>query len=338
MARLVILGGGIAGQTAAPHAKTRLDGSQEVLVVTPNSLWNWTPSNIRVGVGVMQPEQVTFPLAPVYKKTGITYYQAKAVSIHPEGDAETAQPFVTGEHPSPEKQGQREKVTCDYLINATGPKLNFDATPGLGPLHNSQSVGTFDHAAQAAKALDELVARMERGEKKTIVIGTGHGTCTCQGAAFEYLFNVEFGLRQRKVRPNANLIWISNEQELGDFGIGGRHVKRGGDITRSRVFTESLYTERGVKRITRAHVKEVGNDTILYEDLDGNEKTVKFDFAMLPPPFAGVGLKAFDQRGRTSPPRFSPKADACSWTAITNQSPTKNGCRPTGQGLSKSKI
>ena len=76
MARLVILGGGIAGQTAALHAKKRLGGSHEVLVVTPNSLWNWIPSNIWVGVGVMQPEQVTFPLAPVYKKTGITYFQA----------------------------------------------------------------------------------------------------------------------------------------------------------------------------------------------------------------------------------------------------------------------
>jgi len=67
MARLLILGGGIAGQTAALHAKKRLGGSHEVAVVTPNSLWNWIPSNIWVGVGLMKPGQVTFPLAPVYK-------------------------------------------------------------------------------------------------------------------------------------------------------------------------------------------------------------------------------------------------------------------------------
>ena len=138
---------------------------------------------------------------------------------------------------------------------------------------------------------------MQRGEKQTLVIGTGHGTCTCQGAAFEYLFNVEFELRRRKVRDKAELLWISNEQELGDFGIGGMHIKRGGYITHSRVFTESLYTERGVKWITRAHVKEVGKNTVVYENLEGEEKTVPFDFAMLLPPFAGVGLKAFDQHG-----------------------------------------
>ena len=46
---------------------------------------------------------------------------------------------------------------------------------------------------------------MKKGEKKTIVIGTGHGNCTCQGAAFEYLFNVEYELRRRNVRDKANI-------------------------------------------------------------------------------------------------------------------------------------
>ena len=67
MARLLILGAGIAGQTAALHAKNKLGSKHEVVVVSPNSKWNWIPSNIWVGVGKMKPEQVTFPLAPVYK-------------------------------------------------------------------------------------------------------------------------------------------------------------------------------------------------------------------------------------------------------------------------------
>lgn len=95
MGRLLILGAGIAGQTAALHAKNKLGSSHEVTVVSPNSQWNWIPSNIWIGTGYMKPEQVTFPLAPVYDKTGITFHQAKAVSIHPEGDSTLAQPFVT---------------------------------------------------------------------------------------------------------------------------------------------------------------------------------------------------------------------------------------------------
>lgn len=68
MARLLILGAGIAGQTAALHARNRLSKNHEVVVVSPNSKWNWIPSNIWVGVGVMKQDQVTFPLAPVFSE------------------------------------------------------------------------------------------------------------------------------------------------------------------------------------------------------------------------------------------------------------------------------
>ena len=80
MARLVVLGGGISGHTAATFAAKWLGDSHEVVVVTPNSKWNWIPSNIWVGVGQMTTDEVTFELAPVYKKAGITYKQAKAIS------------------------------------------------------------------------------------------------------------------------------------------------------------------------------------------------------------------------------------------------------------------
>lgn len=296
MARLLILGAGIAGHTAAMHARKRLGSGHEVVVVSPNSKWNWIPSNIWVGTGVMKPEQVTFALAPVYKKLGITFIQAKALHLYPEGTADSDQACVEVEHTSATEAGKIESISYDYLINATGPKLNFNATPGLGPEQNSWSVCTFGHAEHAAKALDACVGKMKKGEIQTLLIGTGHGTCTCQGAAFEYLFNVEFELRRRGVRDKARLIWISNEQELGDFGMGGMYIKRGGYITHSRVFTESLYTERGIEWITRAHVKQVDKQSITYETLDGSIREQAFNFAMLLPPFSGVGLKAFDKK------------------------------------------
>ena len=64
MARVVVLGGGIAGHTAALHLTRMLTRSDEVVVVTPNSNWNWIPSNIWVGVGKMKTDQVTFKLGP----------------------------------------------------------------------------------------------------------------------------------------------------------------------------------------------------------------------------------------------------------------------------------
>ncbi len=298
MSRLLILGAGIAGHTAAMHARHRLPSPHEVVVVSPNSQWNWIPSNIWVGTGFMKPEQVTFPLAPVYEKLGIPFHQARAVSLHPDGSADRPAPHVTIEYTSPDRQGQTADLDYDFLINATGPRLNFGATKGLGPEAHSLSVCTYGHASQTAAALQQSIQRMKRGDRQTFLIGTGHGSCTCQGAAFEYLFNLEHELRRQGVRDRARLVWISNEAELGDFGMGGMFLRRGGYVTHSRVFTESLFTERGVEWITRAHVREVAPGETSYETLDGENASITHDFAMLLPPFTGVGLRAFQRDGR----------------------------------------
>ena len=74
-------------------------------------------------------------------------------------------------------------------------------------------------------------------------------------------------------------------------------LKRGGYITHSRVFTESLYTERGINWIIGSHTNEVEKNTIHYETLNGEQKEHKFDFSMLIPPFSGVGMKAYNRIG-----------------------------------------
>jgi len=116
--RVVVLGAGIYGRLA--QAGLQLD-----------------PSNIWVGVGLMQPAQVTFPLAPVNERHGIEFIQAPAREIHPEGDVGDPTRYVTVE---PVGNGSPQRVPYDFLINATGPKLRFDKTEGLGPGGHSLSV------------------------------------------------------------------------------------------------------------------------------------------------------------------------------------------------------
>ncbi len=298
MARVVVLGAGVSGHTAATFLRDWLGQQHEVVVVTPNSKWNWIPSNIWVGVGQMTKDDVVFDLAPVYEKIGIDYRQAKAVSIHPEGGEAEDVPYVTIEYTGQGKEGEKELVSYDYLINATGPKLNFGATEGLGPDNGyTVSVCTADHATHANEELQKLIAKMKGGERQKIVIGTGHGMCTCQGAAFEYIFNVEHELRKAGVRDLAEITWISNESFLGDFGIGGLHMKRGGYAASSRLFAESLYAEKGIPWVIGAHVNKVEEGKIHYEQLDGSTGELEFDFSMLIPPFSGVGLKAYAKDG-----------------------------------------
>ena len=173
---------------------------------------------------------------------------------------------------------------------------------------------------------------MRRGERQRFLVGVGHGTCTCEGAAFEYVVNLEFELRARGVRDKAEIVWITNEYELGDFGMGGMHLRRGGYVIPSNLFTESLFAERGIDWITRAHVSKVDQDRVHYETLDGAQREQEFDFAMLLPPFTGVGLRAFDRDGaRTSPAGCSCPTTSCGSTPTTRPSPTSSGRRATGR-------
>lgn len=297
MSRVVVLGAGIAGHTAAAYARRWLGRTHTVTVVSPNADYNWVPSNIWVGVGIMRPEQVTVALAPIYERHGIEFVQGHAREIHPEGDRGDPAPYVGVERTGDAPGRALTRVPYDYLVNATGPRLRFDLTDGLGPEANSLSVCTVDHAVQTSRALAESVERMRRGERQRFVVGTGHGTCTCEGAAFEYVVNLEFELRARGVRDRADIVWLTNEYELGDFGMGGMHLRRGGYTIPSSTFNESLFVERGIDWVTRAHVRHVAPGLLAYENLAGEEHEEPFDFAMLLPPFSGVGLEALDRDG-----------------------------------------
>ncbi len=96
------------------------------MVVTPNAYYHWIPSNIWVGVGRMTIDEVRFKLDKRYKKVGIVYKQAKAVSFHPEGDSETDKGFVTIKYTGQERVGEVEKVDCDFLINADYTRKPFE--------------------------------------------------------------------------------------------------------------------------------------------------------------------------------------------------------------------
>lgn len=297
MAKIVVLGSGVSGHTASAYLRRWLDKSHEIVVVTPSYHYQWVPSNIWVGVGRMKVDQIRFELAPLYKHWGIIYKQARAIEIHPEGNSSSSRGYVTIQYNDKSKVGQTEEVDYDFLVNASGPKLNFEATEGLGPEHNTVSVCTYSHASDAWEKLQQCFERMKNGQRQRFLIGTGSAISTCQGAAFEYILNVEHEIRSRNLRHMADITWISNEYEMGDFGMGGAFIKKGGYVTSTKIFTESFFVERGIQWIKRAGVYKVEPGKVLYETLDGQNLEEPFDFAMLIPAFSGHGIKAFDRDG-----------------------------------------
>ena len=296
MSKIVILGAGISGHVAATHLRRKLSKKHEVVVVSPNSNYQWVPSNIWVGIGRMKSEKIYFPLAPLYKKKGIGYKQAKAISFHPEGDSTVAKPYVLSEYVVGDEKGKQEKITYDYLINSTGPKLNFEATEGLIPGKNkAYSVCTYTHADHAWEGLKTVIEQMKAGKKAKILIGTGHAKSTCQGAAFDYILNVEQELRKHNVRDMAEVTWISNEYQLGDFGMDGMLMSYGSLTMKSHEMIEMIFEDRDIKWILGAGVNKIEDGVAHYENLEGEHKSESYDFAMLIPSFSGHGFKAYDK-------------------------------------------
>jgi len=280
--KILILGAGFAGHTAALHLSSWVRGKADVTVVSPGDRFTWFPSLIWVGTGTMPAEETWFRLAPVYERIGVNYVNGRATEILP--DARLVRVTLP--------DGGTREERYDHLINATGPFLNFAGTPGLGPdTGNSYSVCSVEHAQQCRDAYRAIVAQLEQGKRQRIVIGVGHPAATCEGAAFEYLMNVDADLRRRRVRDRADLIWLTNEPEAGDFGVDGIEARKWGRLVTGASLVRGLLDERDVKAFISAGVTKVEPGTIFYDQAGSDPASMPYDFAMLIPQFRGIPLR-----------------------------------------------
>jgi sulfide:quinone oxidoreductase len=285
--RVVILGAGFAGHTAALHLSKHLD-EVDVTVVSPRDRFTWFPSLIWLGIGRMEPERCYFSLHEVYRRIGITYVAGSARDV--DLGRRRVGVMLDG--------GESIGVDYDFLINATGPSLNFAGTPGLGPVTgNSESVCSVEHAVRARNEYLGIVRTLEKGARARIVVGTGHPLATCEGAAFEYLMNVDHDLRRRRLRDRAELTWLSNEPKPGDFGVDGIETRKGRRLIRGAEVIGALLSECGIHTILPAGVKEVQAGRLLYETPNRDPAWLEFDLAMLIPQFRGVPMRYVDANG-----------------------------------------
>jgi len=286
MARVVLIGAGFAGQTAALYIGSALGKGHEITVINANEHFYFIPSFVWVGTGRMAPEKTRFPLQPVYDRFNIRFLHARATAINPQSR------FVLAESRS--EPGVTHRVDYDFLVVATGPRLNFEATPGLGPHEgHSASICTCDHAVRARDAYLETVRRMQSGSVQRLVIGTGHPGATCQGAALEYISNIHKDLVARGLRDRAELHWISNEPALGDFGIRGISIPVGRERRTSEDFISAIFGEMGISWEVRRGVLGVEPGRIHWEDTEAARGEAAFDFAMLIPQFTGQPPRVF---------------------------------------------
>ena len=300
MARIVIIGAGFAGHTAALYLGDGLGKDHSITVINRQEYFSYIPSWVWVGIGNMKPEKTIFPLEPVYSKLNINFVHGKATEIHADDQ------YVIAEESN---DGNIRKFEYDYLVIATGPKLNFEGTKGLGPKNgNTYSICTLDHAVTSRDKYLEIVERMKKGEKQKIVIGTGHPGATCQGAALEYITNIHKDLVKKGIRHKAEMTYFSNERALGDFGVRGIHVKQKDEIVTSEEFIGAVFDDYDFTVEVQKGAKEIAENKIFWEDYDGESGETEYDFAMLIPQFLGQPFKYVGKNGEDISGKIANKA------------------------------
>ncbi|HMN84536.1 MAG TPA: FAD-dependent oxidoreductase [Bauldia sp.] len=280
MAKIVVLGGGIGGVSAAYELREVMRPEDEITVVSKASFFQFTPSNPWVAVKWRTKEQITVDLAEVLPRHKVGFVRGTAERLVPE---ENRIGLAGG-----------GSVAYDYLVVATGPELAFDEIEGFGPERNTASVCDVDHAVGAAAKWEAFCV-----DPGPIVVGAVQGA-SCFGPAYEFAMIMETDLRNRRIRDRVPMTFVTSEPYIGHLGLGGVGDTRG--------LLESAFRERTIRWITNAKVDRIEPDRMHVVELDEDAKEKKrhelpFRFSMMLPAFRGIpALRGIE--GLTNPRGF----------------------------------
>ncbi|NNE07521.1 MAG: FAD-dependent oxidoreductase [Gemmatimonadetes bacterium] len=252
---IAIVGSGIAGYAAALGLAELLRGEHEIIVLDKSADFVFTPSLTWYPFDLRKKDDISFDVRPVYDKHGISFNQTLVTGFDLDG-----RQVLTTEEP----------VRYDFLLIATGPHVDFDNIPGLGPHRHSLSICSLEHAEEAKHAWELFLK-----DPGPIVIGAAQGSA-CYGAACEFLFNVRYQLEKQNLHHEAPITYVTAEEVLEHFGFG--------DLGTGRSKAERMFRMCGIETRANARIREVTENGVSLE----SGEFLPSKFTMIIPRFVGV--------------------------------------------------
>ncbi|HHQ4610564.1 TPA: NAD(P)/FAD-dependent oxidoreductase [Aeromonas veronii] len=266
MATVIVIGAGLGGMSAAYELKAELGKQHEVILINDKPDFEFTPSNPWIAVQWRERKETSIPIEPHVKKKGIRFIHAALTELQP-----AAQQLTLSD-------GQT--LRYDFLAICTGPALAFDEVAGAGPESGgTTSVCTLSHAEECRHSVSALV-----DEPGPVIVGAMPGA-SCFGPAYEYAFILDRHLRDKKVRKNVPMTFVTSEPYIGHLGLNG--------VGDSKGMLESELRIRDVQWICNARTVAAKDGKMTVEELDdeGNIKrthTLPYKHAMMLPAFVGI--------------------------------------------------
>jgi len=266
MSTIVVLGGGIGGLSTAFELKDELGDSHEIILVSDQEHFEFTPSNPWVAVKWRTPEAIRLDLNELMPRHGIRFIGTAVKKVQPESHNLLLE--------------DDELLSYNYLVIASGPRLAFDEIPGLGPHGGfTQSVCKTDHASLISDSFEKFCAN-----PGPVVVGAAQGA-SCYGPAYEYTFIIETELRKRKIRDKVPMVFVTPEPYIGHLGLDG--------VGDTKSMLESEMRERHIKWYNNSRIDQVedGVMKITQVNEDGSDKAsheIEFAHSMILPAFTGI--------------------------------------------------
>jgi sulfide:quinone oxidoreductase len=256
MAKILVLGGSFGGLTAALELKRLLGKKSDVAVISGDDKFVFVPSLPWLSMGWRKAGDITLPVMPILVRKGISFLHEEARGV----DAESSKVIT-----------EKGETPYDYLVIATGPYLAFEEVPGLGPEKgHTECIFTLDQAERAGRAWNRFLE-----EPGPLVTGSVQGA-SCLGPPYEYAFEVDAVLRERKMRHKVPMVFVTSEPYIGHFGIGG--------LRNSKRMMEDEFAKRDIKVIANTAVEEFTPADVKLKD--GTK--IPFKLSMFGPALKGV--------------------------------------------------
>lgn len=250
--RIVVLGSGFGGFTAALALKACVEDRHDVVVYSSRGEFLFTPSLIWVPFGLREKKDIIFSLAPVYASKGIHFVETAVRGIDVEARA-----LVTA----------HGVESYDYLVIATGAKPDYAAIRGLGPRGFTHSILSWQDAERARLGFDDLVEN-----PGPVVIGAVQGASSFL-PAYEVALNLAHQLHKRHVE--VPITFVTPEPYVGHLGLGLGPAS-------SRI--AQYFEKYRIQPVTSARVHEVQETAVILSD----GTRLPFRYSILMPPLVGV--------------------------------------------------
>ncbi len=217
-ARIVIVGAGAAGLTAASRLAAALDGAS-ITLIDARREHLYQPGFTLVGAGIKRAAYVTSTTAE-YVPANVEWVQERVAEFDPHGNK-----VLTD---------SGKAFAYDFLIVATGMTLEYGLIEGMDEsLIGKYGIGSIYHGPAAAQSTWQLMSSFaDKGGQGVFLRPATE--MKCAGAPLKYTFITEDYLTRRGQRSHAEIVYNANNKVL--FGV---------PIVSEKV--RMLFQERGIR-------------------------------------------------------------------------------------------